>query len=109
MIESQLDNVRNIVVIGVIVVIGGNQIKFLNSEAFEPLTKLTYVDLEGNECINVFFGSSKISTLKETLQEKCGFDETAEKIAKVKELGSSLKHSTKTIARLEAELKSSKS
>lgn len=48
----------------------------MNSELFKPLTKLTYVDLSLNVCIDEYFGHpTEILALQQTVDEKCGFDE----------------------------------
>jgi hypothetical protein len=50
----------------------------LNSEAFQGLNKLYEVDLKGNICIDEKFydKENNMRDLKQTVNEKCHFDET---------------------------------
>lgn len=54
----------------------GNQIKFINGDAFRGLESLSAVHLRNNICINrTFRNESAISELPEILSQNCGFCE----------------------------------
>lgn len=62
-----------------IFILGFNRIKYLNGAAFSRLTKLLNVWLDKNDCIEEDFQDpSQISLLPSTVDEKCGFNESAE-------------------------------
>ena len=55
-----------------IIYLWNNKLKFIGSTLFDGLTKLDYVDLERNVCINeIYSGSTEITQLKEDIKLKC--------------------------------------
>lgn len=85
----------------------GNKILFLNSDVFRMLRKLTTVVLRENVCINEDFQTlTEIAVMRQTVSQKCSFDEPE---LKVKTLESSLKKLKSKIEKLEGKMKISNS
>lgn len=89
----------------------------MNDKAFESLNKLTTAGFDSNICIDESFkGSNQITTLQQTMNSKCFYEENAKIPAvitqledKMEALESLLKDSNVTIALLRNSLKESKS
>lgn len=66
-----------------IILADNNQIKVINGGIFQKLTKLTFVDLGGNDCIDEDFEyPTRITAMLRIVTQKCGFDENVDRIPK---------------------------
>lgn len=69
-----------------------NNIKKLNGRAFNSLSKLVYVDVQGNDCINEYFtGAARMTKMPQVLSERCGFNDNELFVRKIAKLEADLK------------------